>query len=92
MDYDCPFSVNDSFDTLTEPHRLLQSLNCFIGVLLPVLRPKYTCKPGLDPRLNVFPLISAILPGMDPNDAGKSLVIFYGFLKKIWISYQSYYR
>lgn len=56
-----------SLESLTEPHRLTQSMNSMVGVILPLVRETST-------RHHVITLMNSILPGLDPNDAGKSMV------------------
>lgn len=60
--------LEDSLETLIEPHRLIQTMNCLVGVIMPLTKlPEY--------QHHVIPVMIRLLPGIDSNDIGKTMVI-----------------
>jgi len=64
-------STYPALETLTEPHRLVASLQCTVSVSRSMLASARWFPEG---RLHVIPLMNLSLPGIDPNDIKKSLV------------------
>ena len=78
-----------ALETITEPHRLLQSLNIIMNVLVPLSRDEPI--PGRE-RINMkllenaennrslrshfITILNNILPGLDVNDSTKSALTF----------------
>uniref|UniRef100_A0A914WJL6 Proteasome activator Blm10 mid region domain-containing protein n=1 Tax=Plectus sambesii TaxID=2011161 RepID=A0A914WJL6_9BILA len=82
-------TVYPALETLTEPHRLLQSMNCLVAVCVSLVRdadndPNHQRRAlqyaedqsGRPCRSHVISLLNAVLPGLDANDIGKSMVTF----------------
>lgn len=62
-----------SYETLTEPHRLLASINCMASVVPAMVRP---CKYFSEGPSHVVPLLLNSLPGIDSNDMRKCITVF----------------
>lgn len=62
-----------SYETLTEPHRLLASINCMASVVPAMVRP---CKYFPEGPSHVIPLLLNSLPGIDSNDMRKCIAVF----------------
>lgn len=62
-----------SYETLTEPHRLLASINCMASVVPAMVRP---CKYFPEGPSHVVPLLLNSLPGLDSNDMRKCVAVF----------------
>lgn len=62
-----------SYETLTEPHRLLSSINCMASVVPAMVRP---CKYFPEGPSHVVPLLLNSLPGIDSNDIRKCIAVF----------------
>lgn len=62
-----------SYETLTEPHRLLATINCMASVVPAMVRP---CKYFPEGPTHVVPLLLNSLPGIDSNDMRKCLAVF----------------
>lgn len=62
-----------SYETLTEPHRLLASINCMASVVPAMVRP---CKFFTEGPSHVVPLLLNSLPGIDSNDMRKCIAVF----------------
>lgn len=62
-----------SYETLTEPHRLLASINCMASVVPAMVRP---CKYFPEGPTHVVPLLVNSLPGIDSNDMRKCIAVF----------------
>lgn len=62
-----------SYETLTEPHRLLASINCMSSVVPAMVRP---CKYFPQGPSHVVPLLFNSLPGIDSNDMRKCIAVF----------------
>uniref|UniRef100_A0A6G1SBV8 Proteasome activator complex subunit 4 n=2 Tax=Aceria tosichella TaxID=561515 RepID=A0A6G1SBV8_9ACAR len=65
--------VYGSYETLTEPHRLLASINCMASVVPAMVRP---CKYFNEGPSHVVPLLLNSLPGIDSNDMRKCITVF----------------
>lgn len=65
--------VYGSYETLTEPHRLLASINCMASVVPAMVRP---CKYFPQGPSHVVPLLLNSLPGIDSNDMRKCIAVF----------------
>ena len=61
-----------ALETLTEPHRLTATLNCMVGVSRAMLAGSKHYPEG---RLHALPILQMSLPGLDPNDMKKCMVI-----------------
>jgi proteasome activator subunit 4 len=57
----------ESLESVTEPLRYTSILGCFTLVAREMARVEST-------RMDLIPLISAILPGLDPNDSNKCIL------------------
>lgn len=67
-----------ALETVTEPHRLTQSLSCLFVALIPMLREE--AAPGERTRkAEMVVLLEALLPAIDPNDIKKTLLCFQVF-------------
>ncbi|KAF8386338.1 hypothetical protein PRIPAC_75480 [Pristionchus pacificus] len=67
-----------ALETVTEPHRLTQSLSCLFVALIPMLREE--AGPGERTRkAEMVVLLEALLPAIDPNDIKKTLLCFQVF-------------
>lgn len=62
-----------SYETLTEPHRLLSTINCMASVIPAMVRP---CKYFTQGPAHVVPLLLNSLPGIDSNDMRKCIAVF----------------
>lgn len=62
-----------SYEAITEPHRLLASINCMASVVPAMVRP---CKQFPDGPNHVIPLLFNSLPGIDSNDMRKCITVF----------------
>lgn len=63
-----------TLDTVTEPHKLTACMQCVVAVARPLLQgPAHGYPEG---PTHVIPLLTALLPGIDPNDIRKCLVTF----------------
>lgn len=62
-----------SYETLTEPHRLLSTINCVASVIPAMVRP---CKYFAQGPAHVVPLLLNSLPGIDSNDMRKCIAVF----------------
>ncbi len=64
--------LNESIESLTEPHRYTSILSCLVSVA----RELATFNPNhkIQTQLHIVPLLSAVLPGLDPNDSNKSIL------------------
>lgn len=62
-----------SLETVTEPHRLIATLQCAVAVGRSMVRGG---DPYPDGPTHVIPLLLASLPGIDSNDVRKSVVTF----------------
>lgn len=62
-----------SFDTVTEPHRLIASLQCAVSVARSMVSGGRFYPEGPS---NVLPLLLASMPAIDANDVRKSIVTF----------------
>lgn len=67
-----------SFETLTEPHRLIAAMHCMIPVARSLVKQDKFYPEGPS---HVIPLLIRALPGLDPNDIKKCMVdyIFFSF-------------
>lgn len=72
-----------AMENLTEPHRLIACMICIVAVARPMLQSPKFYPEG---KSHVLPLLNLALPGIDPNDFKKCLVIKN---KKQSINYQS---
>ena len=61
-----------AMETLIEPHRLIACMNCIVSVVRAMLSAGKWYPEG---RLHLLPLLNLSLPGIDPNDFKKCLVI-----------------
>lgn len=61
-----------SYETLTEPHRFVSSINCMAAVVPALVKP---CKYYPDGPSHVVPLLLNSLPGIDANDMRKTLAV-----------------
>ncbi|CAJ0582017.1 unnamed protein product, partial [Mesorhabditis spiculigera] len=68
--------VYPAIQTVTEPHRLTQALNCLLSSSLSLIRDKPTTPDGLSHRSHCLVLIQELLPGIDVNDMRKSVLTF----------------
>ena len=62
-----------AYETLTEPHKLLASLNSVVSVARTLVYPGPSYKEG---PTHVIPLLMMSLPGIDPNDIRKAALTF----------------
>jgi proteasome activator subunit 4 len=62
-----------SYETLTEPHRLLATINCIASVVPALVRPGKHYPEGPS---HVVPLLLNSLPGIDSNDMRKCITVF----------------
>ncbi|XP_070577632.1 proteasome activator complex subunit 4-like isoform X2 [Ptychodera flava] len=62
-----------ALQSLTEPHQLIATLSCTVSVSKTLLRGGKWLPDG---PTHLMPLLQLVLPGIDPNDIGKSMVTF----------------
>ncbi|XP_012536547.2 proteasome activator complex subunit 4B isoform X1 [Monomorium pharaonis] len=71
--------MQSTFDSLTEPHKLTASMICMASVARPMVQGSrninkdYAYSEG---PMHVVPLLFSLLPGIDPNDVGKTFATF----------------
>jgi len=65
--------LNQSLDTLTEPHRLEASINCLTAILPSIINNR---KSYPEYAIGLFPLLTHLLVGLDVNDIEKLKAIF----------------
>ncbi|KYM97994.1 Proteasome activator complex subunit 4 [Cyphomyrmex costatus] len=71
--------MHSTFDSLTEPHKLTASMVCMVSVARPMVQGSrninkdYAYSEG---PMHVMPLLFLLLPGIDPNDVGKTFATF----------------
>ncbi|KAK5647619.1 hypothetical protein RI129_002511 [Pyrocoelia pectoralis] len=63
-----------SMDSLTEPHKLLSSMICTMSVARFMAHGAKNNYP--EGPTHIFPLLTSLLPGIDPNDIRKCLMTF----------------
>ena len=61
--------MKEALQIVTEPHKLTNSIHAVNAIVRSLASPAEKC-PEL--ATNVFPLMMAILPGIDPNDFDKT--------------------
>ena len=66
--------LNESITSLIEPDRYTKLLSCAVAVAREMTI--YSPEHALHTQLYVIPLLSAVLPGIDPNDSNKSMLTF----------------
>ena len=64
--------IYGSVNSLVEPHRYTSLLSCLslVSRQLPLYNPDYPEQT----QMHVIPLLSAVLPGLDPNDSNKCIL------------------
>ena len=67
--------VYPALETLTEPHRLIQSLTVLLGVLIPLVRDQPDAQ-GRSMRIHAITLLNQLLPGLDRNDIAKCMATY----------------
>ncbi|PAV61364.1 hypothetical protein WR25_26372 [Diploscapter pachys] len=67
--------VYPALETLTEPHRLIQSLTVLLGVLIPLVRDQPDAQ-GRSMRIHAVTLLNQLLPGLDRNDIAKCMATY----------------
>ncbi|CAD6193666.1 unnamed protein product [Caenorhabditis auriculariae] len=67
--------VYPALETLTEPHRLLQTLNTLLGVVIPLVKDQPD-KNGKSLRVHAINLLNSVLPGLDRNDISKCMITY----------------
>ncbi|GMT08718.1 hypothetical protein PFISCL1PPCAC_15 [Pristionchus fissidentatus] len=70
--------VYPALETVTEPHRLTQSLSCLFVALIPMLREE-AASGERTRKAEIVVLLTALLPAIDPNDIKKTLLCFQVF-------------
>lgn len=66
-------SMQEALSTLTEPHKLKATIHAFVAVSRTMVYPGPRYPEG---TTHVIPMMSALLPGIDPNDLPKALLTF----------------
>ena len=66
-----PFRTYPALQNLTEPHRLIACLHCIVAAVRPMMRDT-CCYP--EGRKHIIPILNLCVPGIDPNDAKKTMV------------------
>ena len=61
--------LNESIESLTEPHRYTSILSCLVSVARELAT--FNLNHKIQTQLHIIPLLSAVLPGLDPNDSNK---------------------
>ena len=64
--------LNESIESLTEPHRYTSILSCLVSVARELAT--FNLNHKIQTQLHIIPLLSAVLPGLDPNDSNKSIL------------------
>jgi proteasome activator subunit 4 len=64
--------LNESIESLIEPHRYTSILGCLVMVARELAMFNSNLK--YQTQLHIIPLMSAVLPGLDPNDSNKSIL------------------
>lgn len=62
-----------SYESVTEPHRLLATINCMASVIPAMVRTSKSFPEGPN---HVIPLLFNSLPGIDSNDMRKCITVF----------------
>ncbi|XP_033120997.1 proteasome activator complex subunit 4-like [Anneissia japonica] len=60
-----------ALETLTEPHQLTATLSCVVSVARSMLKARKRYPEGAS---HVIPILTAVLPGIDPNDFIKCMI------------------
>lgn len=71
--------MQSTFDSLTEPHKLTASMICMVAVARPMVQGSRNINKGYgysEGPVHVLPLLFSLLPGIDPNDVGKTFATF----------------
>ncbi|KYQ53699.1 Proteasome activator complex subunit 4 [Trachymyrmex zeteki] len=71
--------MHSTFDSLTEPHKLTASMICMVAVARPMVQGSRNTNKGYaysEGPMHVLPLLFSLLPGIDPNDVGKTFATF----------------
>ncbi|XP_011068182.1 PREDICTED: proteasome activator complex subunit 4B-like [Acromyrmex echinatior] len=71
--------MHSTFDSLTEPHKLTASMICMVAVARPMVQGSRNINKGYaysEGPMHVLPLLFSLLPGIDPNDVGKTFATF----------------
>ncbi|XP_039314530.1 proteasome activator complex subunit 4 isoform X2 [Solenopsis invicta] len=71
--------MQSTFDSLTEPHKLTASMICMVAVARPMVQGSRNINKGYvysEGPMHVLPLLFSLLPGIDPNDVGKTFATF----------------
>lgn len=66
--------LNESISSLIEPDRYTKLLSCAVAIARELAT--YNSNHAVQTQIYVIPLLSAVLPGIDPNDADKSVLTF----------------
>ena len=66
--------VYESIESLTEPHRYTSILGCLVTVAREIATFNPNHAENNQSKMHVIPLLSAVLPGIDPNDSNKTLL------------------
>lgn len=69
--------IYESLESLTEPHRYTSILSVLVAVSRELATYNRFHKPGQQTQMHVIQLMTAILPGLDPNDANKCLLTLH---------------
>lgn len=64
--------LNESVESLTEPYRYTSILGCLVSVARELAT--FNSNHKVQTQLHIIPLMSAVLPGLDPNDSNKSIL------------------
>ncbi|GMR57917.1 hypothetical protein PMAYCL1PPCAC_28112, partial [Pristionchus mayeri] len=67
--------LDPAFETVTEPHRLTQSLSCFFASTIPMLREE-VANGERSRKAELLVLLKKFLPAIDPNDPKKTRLCF----------------
>ncbi|VVD00858.1 unnamed protein product, partial [Leptidea sinapis] len=70
--------LQTALTSLTEPHRVTAAITAVAAVARPLLRGADAGYP--DGCISVVPLLTAVLPGLDPNDIKKTIVTLHMYL------------
>ncbi|KAL0124071.1 hypothetical protein PUN28_006100 [Cardiocondyla obscurior] len=71
--------MQSTFDSVTEPHKLIASMICMVSVARPMVQGSKNINKDYvytEGPTHVLPLLFSLLPGIDPNDVGKTFATF----------------